>query len=173
VPDKKRLDNYPPSVENVQQLQKVTPFRKDDGIEILEQGDKVLSEHLKSATALTKRHVHACLTGPYYEGLQAFFAFCEFMDGRLDVILEGAHNDRHIVDHAIFRGDNYVWYRDIRDEDVRFAAMVVFKPGSLHREDFEPLMATSDEQEAEFAKRPPQAPRSSPRRVDVEAAKSV
>jgi hypothetical protein len=62
------------------------------------------------------------------------------------------------VDYSHFYGDDkIVWSRYDTELPIRFAAMVMVKPGSLDESSFKSIIATSDDQELELSALPASA----------------
>jgi hypothetical protein len=93
------------------------------------------------------RLVHCC------QKLETIQACDEYVDYRIVDIIKAVHPDVTLhVDHE-FLDDKFIWYRtDENGKRHRFAAMVIFPPGTLARCLFEPILAKRGQEELELRK---------------------
>jgi hypothetical protein len=76
-----------------------------------------------------------------------------YLQGRITAIFDAIHRSgerfRVQYKHDTLRDDKFLWCID-NDERTRFAALALFKPGTLRKDEFKRVMAGPDESESDF-----------------------
>jgi hypothetical protein len=148
--------------EGVEPLDSVTPFKEDSDSRILELGTSVWRQYLETRTSLTRQLLEPSLADRAYQELLASVGIPDagaiqtmnlYLHHRITVIFKSIRPIGKypwvIYEHDTMHDDRFLWSID-NEKETRFAALVLFKPGTIQQGDFKRVMAMSFELESDF-----------------------
>jgi hypothetical protein len=153
---------YLHKAEGVEPVDSLTPFKEESDSEILELGTSVWRQYLETTTSLTFPLMEPSLVDMVYQRDLAALGIPDagaiqtmnlYLHHRITVIFKSIRpiekHPRVIYEHDTMRDDRFLWSID-NEKQTRFAALVLFKPGTIQQGDFKRVMARSDEMESDF-----------------------